>query len=52
MAITSITAIKSYFEADGGRKVTLEEVKNLSKVERDELAQLAAKELGEEIAPS
>jgi hypothetical protein len=44
----SITAIKTYFEADPhGRKVTMDELKGLDAAERQELGRLACAELGE-----
>ena len=49
--MTGIKAIKVYFEADGGRRVSLNELKALSSKERTELAELAAKELGVELEP-
>jgi hypothetical protein len=39
-------AIRAYFEQDGGRKVTMEELKALGKENADELAGLCAIELG------
>jgi hypothetical protein len=46
--MTGIVAIKHYFEADPhGRKVTLDELKELSKVERRELGQMACDALGQ-----
>lgn len=42
---TNASAIKEFFQADGGRKVTMEEFKRLSNDEREELGQLAAKAL-------
>lgn len=47
--LNRIQAIKRYFEKDGGRTVTLQEIKELTKEDRHELADLAAKELGIEI---
>jgi len=41
-----IEVIKTFFEKDGGRKVQMAELKALSQDEREELASLAAKELG------
>ncbi|GEM_PF-5334260 len=38
-------AIKKFFEANGGRKVSLEELKSLTDAERKELGELAAIEL-------
>lgn len=52
---TPVKAIKRYFERtdaqapNGGRQVTMDELKQLSKVERDELGILCAAELNEEI---
>ena len=45
--MTKYQAIKTFFEADGGRKVSMDELKALSTDERNELATLAASELGE-----
>lgn len=42
----NIEAIKTFFEANGGRKVTMDELKALSRAERDELGSLAAAEMG------
>lgn len=47
--ISGVMAIKRFFEADGGYQVTLTELKALNSVERAELGQLAAKELGVEL---
>lgn len=44
--ITVIAAIKTFFGQDGGRAVTMDELKALSKTERDELGKLAAEALG------
>jgi len=44
-----VKAIKLFFEKDGGRKVTVQELKDLSQADRQELAELAAKELGVEL---
>lgn len=53
MTIKAIPALKRYFEADPhGRKVTMDELKALSHSERQELAALAAVELGEEFEPT
>lgn len=38
--------IKNYFEANGGRKVEIAEMRALKPEDRTELADLAAKELG------
>ena len=37
--------IRAFFEKDGGRKVTKEEIKALSNEEREMLANMAAKEM-------
>lgn len=42
---TNASAIKEFFQANGGRKVTMEEFKQLSNGEREELGQLAAEAL-------
>jgi hypothetical protein len=42
----SVAAIKTYFEADGGPKVTMEEMKALTGVERRELGKLACEAMG------
>jgi len=47
--MSRIKAIKTFFEKDGGTKVTMGELKDLSKDDREELARLAAAELGVEI---
>jgi len=47
--MTSVKAIRAYFEAEGGRKMTLKELRALSIEERQELAALYAKELGVEL---
>ena len=47
--ITSVKAIKTFFEKDGGRKVSVSELKALSPTERKELGILAAQALGLEL---
>jgi hypothetical protein len=47
--VTTVKAIKTFFEADGGRKVTTKEFMALDKPDRMELALLCAAELGVEI---
>ena len=49
--VTKITweCICKFFEADGGHAETLAEPKALNQAERNELAALAAKELGIEL---
>lgn len=52
MSMARITAIKTFFERsdsitpDGGRKITMDELRALSNDDRNELAELAARELG------
>ena len=48
MAVTATQAIKKFFEADGGRRLSMEELKALTHEERQELGELSAKALGEE----
>lgn len=45
--MTRVQAIRMYFEMDGGRKITLQEMKNLSIEERKELGALCLAALGE-----
>lgn len=47
--LTRIQVIKRFFEADGGKKLGMQELKALSNEDKDELATLAAKELGVEV---
>ncbi|MHC4175916.1 MAG: hypothetical protein ACYSWU_00305 [Planctomycetota bacterium] len=47
--LSPLAALKKYMEADGGRKVSLAELKKLSSEERRELGLLAAEELGVKI---
>jgi hypothetical protein len=47
--MTNLKAIREFFEADGGRKITMSEMRELSTSERNELGQLCAKALGKEI---
>ena len=44
--MTRVQAIKTFFESDGGRKVTMDEIKALTPDDRAELATLAAEKLG------
>ena len=44
-----LTAIRTFFEDDGGRNVTVQELKALTNEERHELAVLAAEVFGEEL---
>lgn len=37
---SNVTAIKTFFEADGGRKVSMQEMKDLSADERAQLGDL------------
>jgi hypothetical protein len=48
MEMTGVKAIKTFFEQDG-RPVSYDELKSLSREDREELAPLAAKELGVEV---
>jgi hypothetical protein len=43
--MTNVAAIKLFFESDGGRKVTMEEMKALSVDERAEIGKLCMEEL-------
>ena len=47
--MTRIKAIRTFFEADGGRKLAMSELKELTADDRKELGELAAKELGVEL---
>ncbi len=47
--MTNTQAIKTFFEKEGGRRVTFQEINALSREEREELGSLAAAELGVEI---
>lgn len=47
--ISNVTAIKKFFEKDGGRPVDMKELRALAPADRTELGALAAKELGCEI---
>jgi hypothetical protein len=47
--IGRVKAIKLFFEADGGRKVTVPELKSLTEQDRQELAELCAAELGKKL---
>jgi hypothetical protein len=44
--MTPARAIRVFFEADGGRKMTLSEIKQLSTAERINLGRLCAEALG------
>lgn len=50
--LTNAQAIKRYFEKDGGRPVTMPELKALTKDERDWFGQEACKALGVEYQAS
>ena len=50
--LNRIETIKRYFALDDGRPVTLQELKALTPEDRGELAALAAKEMGTELATS
>jgi hypothetical protein len=47
--MTSVQAIRAFFEKDGGRRMALAELQALAIGERQELAALCAKELGVEV---
>lgn len=47
--ITNVKAIKEFFEANDGRKVTMAEMRELSSEERHELGRLCAEALGKKI---
>lgn len=47
MNVTPIKAIRDFFEADGGKKVTMDEIKALSPEERKELAILICEKTGD-----
>ena len=49
MIVSNVQAIKEFFESGGGRKVTMDEMKALSNIERKELGSLAAAALGHTI---
>lgn len=51
MEVSNVQAIKEFFEANGGRKVSMDEMKALSNDARRELGQLAAAALGHTIKP-
>ena len=48
--MSAIQVLKTFFEADGGRPLTVNELKELSTAERRELAEMAAKVMGVELA--
>ena len=45
--VSNIVAIRNFFESNGGRKVTMEELKALSPDERMELGKLSAEANGD-----
>lgn len=47
--MTPLRAIKTFFEQDGGRKLGIEELKQLTTEDKAELAKLAAMELSVEL---
>lgn len=49
LKLTRTAAIKRFFEDDGGRKVTVDELKKLSPEDRQELGTMCAQALGAEI---
>jgi len=46
---SNVGAIKRYFEEKGGRKITMQEMRELSQTDREEMGAMAAKALGLEI---
>ena len=44
--VTNTQAIRDFFEQDGGRKVTMDELKKLPMSDREELGALCAKAIG------
>lgn len=49
--MTNVQAIKAFFEQDGSRRITMDELKALSPTERQDLGQLCALALGVELTP-
>jgi hypothetical protein len=47
--MTPLKAVRTFFEQDGGRKLTMDEIKALTPEDRFELSELAGKALGVEI---
>ncbi len=47
--LNKVAAIKRYFESDGGRPITLSEMRALTGPDRDELGAACAKALGCEL---
>ncbi len=47
--MSRVKALREFFEADGGRRLSMEELKNLPPEDRKELGDLAAEALGVEI---
>lgn len=47
--MNNIQAIKAYFSKNGGRPVTMQELKDLTKEDRAELGKLCADALGVEL---
>ena len=47
--ITPVVAIREFFQADGGRKITVNECKPLTREDRIELGVLCAAELGPDV---
>ena len=45
--VSNIVAIRNFFESNGGRKVTMEELKALSTEERSEIGLLCAEAMGD-----
>lgn len=49
--MTGLQALKQFLTKDGGRPLTMDEIKALSSDERRELCEMASKELGVELVP-
>ena len=47
--LTGLAAIKMYFESDGGKRISIEELKALPATDRHELGILACQALGVEM---
>lgn len=46
---SQLKAIREFFEKNGGRKTTIQELKALTEKDKEEMAPLCAKELGVEL---
>ena len=47
--ISPVKAIREFFEADGGRKLAVRELKDLPRDDRLELAEMCAEALGKDL---